>query len=95
MADDSELSPERIEQLSVLQRRLGYEFRNIDLPRILAAVATPPRFLDCRNIYDPREMQDLGFEYVSIGRPRLLPGEPPQEDVSTWALSSRFSSLRS
>ena len=31
MADDSELSPERIEQLSVLQRRLGYEFRNIDL----------------------------------------------------------------
>jgi len=71
------------------------EFRNIDLPRILAAVATPPRFLDCRNIYDPREMQDLGFEYVSIGRPRLLPGEPPQEDVSTWALSSRFSSLRS
>ena len=71
------------------------EFRNIDLPRILAAVATPPRFLDCRNIYDPREMQELGFEYVSIGRPRRIPGESPQEDVSAWALSSRFSSLRS
>ncbi|HIM56689.1 MAG TPA: UDP-glucose/GDP-mannose dehydrogenase family protein, partial [Candidatus Latescibacteria bacterium] len=71
------------------------EFRNIDLPRILAAVATPPRFLDCRNIYDPREMLELGFEYVSIGRPRRIPGESPQEDVSAWALSSRFSSLRS
>ena len=71
------------------------EFRNIDLPRILAAVATPPRFLDCRNIYDPREMQELGFEYVSIGRPRRIPGESPQEDVSAWALSNRFSSLRS
>ena len=71
------------------------EFRNIDLPRILAAVATPPRFLDCRNIYDPREMQELGFEYVSIGRPRRIPGESPQEDVSAWALSRHISSLLS
>jgi len=71
------------------------EFRNIDLPRILAAVATPPRFLDCRNIYDPREMQELGFEYVSIGRPRRILGESPLEDVSAGALSSRFSSRRS
>ena len=71
------------------------EFRNIDLPRILAAVATPPRFLDCRNIYDPREMLELGFEYVSIGRPRRIPGESPQEAVSEWARSSRFSSLLS
>ena len=71
------------------------EFRNIDLPRILAAVATPPRFLDCRNIYDPREMQELGFEYVSIGRPRRIPGESPQEDLSAWALSRHFSSLLS
>ena len=37
------------------------EFRNIDLPRIHAALAVPARFLDCRNIYDPREMRELGF----------------------------------
>ena len=50
------------------------EFRNMDLPRILDSAASP-RFLDCRNIYDPQEMASLGFEYVSIGRPTRRPDD--------------------
>ena len=67
------------------------EFRNIDLPRIHAAMAAPARFLDCRNIYDPREMRELGFEYVSVGRPKRL----PDQDTADWAIPGRFASLRS
>ena len=50
------------------------EFRNIDWPRIREGLAAP-RLLDCRNLYDPREMAGLGFEYVSVGRPDPGPGE--------------------
>ena len=50
------------------------EFRNMDLPRILDSAASP-RFLDCRNIYDPQEMASLGFEYVSIGRATRRPDD--------------------
>jgi UDPglucose 6-dehydrogenase len=52
------------------------EFRNIDLPRVRNSLSQP-RILDCRNLYDPREMQRLGFEYVSVGRPTRTPGEVP------------------
>ena len=50
------------------------EFRNIDLPRIRDALAEP-RLLDCRNLYDPYEMQALGFAYASVGRVELPAGE--------------------
>ena len=50
------------------------EFRNLDWPRIRAGLAAP-RLLDCRNLYDPREMAELGFEYVSVGRPQPSLGE--------------------
>ena len=55
------------------------EFRNIDLPRIQTSLSQP-RILDCRNLYDPREMQRLGFEYVSIGRPTRNPGEESEDE---------------
>jgi UDPglucose 6-dehydrogenase len=29
-----------------------------------------PVFVDLRNVYEPASMQDLGFRYSSIGRPR-------------------------
>ena len=51
------------------------EFRNIDLPR-LRGILRHPRLLDCRNVYDPGELHQLGFHYVSVGRPELRPGEP-------------------
>ena len=43
------------------------EFRNLDLEKIKGLLETPV-IVDGRNIYDPREMQKLGFIYKSIGR---------------------------
>jgi UDPglucose 6-dehydrogenase len=44
------------------------EYRNADKFRILEGLASPIVF-DGRNLYEPRTMQDAGFEYHSIGRP--------------------------
>ena len=68
------------------------ELRNMDLPRIHAALGAP-RLLDCRNIYDPREMAQLGFEYVSVGRPRRAPGDTG-DAVTDWILPGRFAPVR-
>jgi UDPglucose 6-dehydrogenase len=27
-----------------------------------------PKIADLRNIYEPKDMRDLGFEYVGVGR---------------------------
>ncbi len=43
------------------------EFRELDLPRLKAAMRTPI-LLDGRNIYDPKRMVELGFTYLSMGR---------------------------
>ena len=50
------------------------EFRNIDMPRI-RELLTQPRLLDCRNLYDPHDMQELGFAYACVGRVELPAGE--------------------
>lgn len=44
------------------------EFRALDLGRVKSSLKTPV-FVDLRNIYRPDEMQSLGFDYHSIGRP--------------------------
>lgn len=44
------------------------EFRALDLDRIKASLREPV-IVDLRNIYDPAEMADRGFSYVSVGRP--------------------------
>lgn len=44
------------------------EFRGLDLARIRTLVARPA-FVDLRNVYHPGDMQKLGFNYQSIGRP--------------------------
>ena len=43
------------------------EFRGIDLARVKKLLKKPVIF-DGRNIYDPKEMRDMGFTYQSIGR---------------------------
>ncbi|EPY00436.1 UDP-glucose dehydrogenase family protein [Magnetospirillum fulvum] len=43
------------------------EFRAIDLDRVKALLGAP-RIVDLRNVYEPAEMRELGFEYRSIGR---------------------------
>jgi UDPglucose 6-dehydrogenase len=43
-------------------------FRALDLERI-KALAKAPVMIDLRNVYDPAEMRQAGFTYVSVGRP--------------------------
>ncbi|MEO0034710.1 MAG: hypothetical protein RLZZ501_733, partial [Pseudomonadota bacterium] len=42
-------------------------FRALDLSRIKSLLAAP-RVIDLRNVYEPTEMRDQGFDYRSIGR---------------------------
>ena len=48
------------------------EFRRPTFEKIRARLKTPLIF-DGRNVYDPRRMAELGFEYHSIGRPHFAP----------------------
>jgi len=45
------------------------EFRALDLGRLKSCL-TKPVIVDLRNIYEPAEMAERGFKYVSIGRTR-------------------------
>ena len=45
------------------------EFRNIDLARIKSVVQAPFLF-DPRNVFDPKKVCALGFNYFGMGRPR-------------------------
>ncbi len=45
------------------------EFRALDLER-LKSLMTAPVMIDLRNIYNPDEMADAGFDYTCVGRPR-------------------------
>lgn len=49
------------------------EFRALNLERVKAQLSEP-LIVDLRNIYKPHEMADLGFTYVSIGRPQVIAG---------------------
>ena len=46
------------------------EFRALDLKRLKSTMSAPNIF-DFRNIYNPAEMAESGFHYVSLGRPVL------------------------
>ena len=43
------------------------EFRGLDVKR-MKALLRKPTIIDLRNIYDPVKMQEIGFNYTSIGR---------------------------
>ena len=43
------------------------QFRALDMSRIRDLMKVP-KIADLRNIYDPEDMRDLGFEYVGVGR---------------------------
>ena len=44
------------------------QFRGIDFDR-LKSVMRALNIIDTRNIYEPRDVRDAGFIYVSMGRP--------------------------
>ena len=43
------------------------EFRMLDMRKIRKLMRTP-NLVDCRNIYDPDRMEELGFHYAGVGR---------------------------
>jgi len=43
------------------------EFRNLDM-RAVKILLKNPIIVDGRNIYNPKELRDLGFKYIGIGR---------------------------
>jgi UDPglucose 6-dehydrogenase len=43
------------------------EFKNLDLERIKRSMAQPV-LIDGRNIWDPAQARELGFEYAGVGR---------------------------
>jgi UDPglucose 6-dehydrogenase len=46
------------------------EFRRLDLQRIKELLKNPV-FVDMRNVYDPGQMRQLGFNYTCVGRARI------------------------
>ena len=46
------------------------QFRQLDWKRVYGEMARP-LIMDARNMLRPSEMESLGFEYVSFGRPQL------------------------
>ncbi len=43
------------------------QFRSLDLEKVKGLLAFP-RIADLRNVYDPKDMLEMGFEYVGVGR---------------------------
>jgi UDPglucose 6-dehydrogenase len=43
------------------------QFRALDMIRIRDLMTTP-KIADLRNIYEPEDMREFGFEYVGVGR---------------------------
>jgi len=58
------------------------EFSHLDLKRLYTLMRYPI-VVDGRNLFDPAEMNDLGFTYISIGRPAVYPTR--DVDVATPA----------
>jgi len=56
-------------------------FRNLDLDRIKKIMKSPV-MIDLRNIYDPKRVSGMGFQYASVGRPVPLesPGVLPEKE---------------
>jgi UDPglucose 6-dehydrogenase len=48
------------------------QFRNLELER-LKGLMRQPNFLDCRNIYEPERLTQLGFRYDGVGRGKVGP----------------------
>lgn len=56
-------------------------FTSLDLPRLRYTLRYPI-IIDGRNLYDPRQMEALGFTYLSVGR--------PAQNVSSQAMSTKL-----
>jgi UDPglucose 6-dehydrogenase len=53
------------------------EFRNLDMVKMRSAMHHPI-VVDGRNLFEPKKMQQLGFTYLSVGRPEAVPSRQLQ-----------------
>jgi UDPglucose 6-dehydrogenase len=68
--DDSYVAAEGADALVILTD--WQEFATLDLTRLHKALRYPI-IVDGRNLFDPQTMADIGFTYLSIGRPAAHP----------------------
>ncbi|HEX8431879.1 MAG TPA: UDP binding domain-containing protein, partial [Longimicrobium sp.] len=52
-----------------------HQYRTPDFARIRSHLADPLVF-DGRNVWDPARMAEMGFRYISVGRPAVEPATP-------------------
>jgi UDPglucose 6-dehydrogenase len=62
-------------------------FRSPDFERVRGLLRTPVVF-DGRNLFDPAQMHDLGFEYHAIGRAGAAPAAPSATSNAALALAA-------
>ena len=43
------------------------QFRALDMERV-KSLLNAPKVADLRNVYEPEDMRQLGFEYIGVGR---------------------------
>ncbi|MEP6850637.1 MAG: UDP binding domain-containing protein, partial [Acidobacteriota bacterium] len=43
------------------------QFRALDMDKVKSLLKSP-KIADLRNVYEPSDMRELGFEYVGVGR---------------------------
>jgi UDPglucose 6-dehydrogenase len=43
------------------------EFRELDF-KMIKSLMKSPNIVDGRNIYNPNDMKEMGFDYISLGR---------------------------
>ncbi|MEN8252213.1 MAG: UDP-glucose/GDP-mannose dehydrogenase family protein [Patescibacteria group bacterium] len=44
------------------------EYRGLDLHNIVTVMNKNPVFIDLRNVYEPKQVKEQGFKYISVGR---------------------------
>ncbi|HET6863250.1 MAG TPA: UDP-glucose/GDP-mannose dehydrogenase family protein [Pyrinomonadaceae bacterium] len=64
-ADDEYTAVEGADALVVITE--WNQFRALDMTRVRDLMKTP-KVADLRNIYEPEDMREMGFEYVGVGR---------------------------
>ena len=69
-ADDAYVAAKDADALLILSD--WREFGELDLDRLHAALRFPI-VIDGRNLYEPQEMLEHGFTYLSVGRPAMYP----------------------
>jgi UDPglucose 6-dehydrogenase len=57
------------------------EFRSLDVSRLKTALKQP-LMIDLRNLYKRRQMQEVGFRYISVGRSEVVPEQRVILDIN-------------